>query len=108
MLEGKFKYNQLLQEDENYNLKWSIERKNKEYEKLESSIQYYTKQIEELKGEIHNYNIYSSGIAKESIRALAQETNSTLVLTQINHNSKEYAKGLKILIDESVRTIMRK
>ena len=89
-------------------MKCSLERKSKDWEKLESSIQYYTKQIEELKDDINNYNIYSSGIAKESIRSLAQETNSTLVLTQIGHNPKEYAKGLKILIDESIRTIMRK
>lgn len=78
----------------------TAERKDKELDKKESTIVDLTKECDRYRSDCHNYNLYQSGLAKEVIRELTQEINSTTSLTQLSQNSKEYAKGMKALLEQ--------
>lgn len=49
------------------------------------------------------YNIFQSGVAKDVIRSLTQEINLSTCLTQLSHTPKEYAKGMRILLEQLLK-----
>jgi CII-binding regulator of phage lambda lysogenization HflD len=65
-------------------------------------------EAEQIRIDLNNYNLYQSGCAKETIRSLSQEVNWATCLTQMGHNSKEYSKGMNVLLEASLNNIQQK
>lgn len=88
--------------------KCTIERKEKEIDKLDNLLHELKSEAEQIRNDLNNYNLYQSGWAKEIIRSLSQEVNWATCLTQMGHNSKEYTKGMKILLETSLKNIQQR
>ena len=89
-------------------MKTILERKEKEFEKVNTLVHDLRKECDILKEDCLNYNIYQSGVAKEVLRSISQEINSATFLTQLSHNSKEYAKGMKVILEQCLSALQQK
>jgi len=65
-------------------------------------------ECDNLRYDCTQYNLYQSSTAKDILRTLSQEANWTSCLTQLGHSSKEYAKGMKSLLEHCLNLIEHK
>lgn len=77
-------------------------------DKKESIIQDLRREWDELRADWINFNLYQSNISKDVVRSLTQELNSTTSLSQLSHNSKEYSKGMKNILEEWLASLRQK
>ncbi|CAI2366259.1 unnamed protein product [Moneuplotes crassus] len=97
-----------MREEEIYALKSTLSKKEKDIENYEILVSEFKKDLSQAQEDSSYYNVYRSGTMRDIIRNLAQEVNLVTCLTQLSHTPKEYAKGMKTLLDHVLCSLQAK